>query len=178
MFKQFYPDVRYDSVYEIDFEKYYEIGYRALLFDIDNTLVEHDAKADERSAALIGRLHDIGFKTCLISNNDDGRVAPFAKAVGSGYICNAAKPDTSGIKRALDMLNVSKDQAMMIGDQLFTDMWSAKRAGIFALCTKRIAKDPIFYIRLKRLGEGIVLFFYNFYKLRHHSEMYLIEKKD
>ena len=56
----FYPDAWVDSTYEIDFEQYYKEGYRAVIFDIDNTLVPHGAPADERSIALFKRVHALG----------------------------------------------------------------------------------------------------------------------
>ena len=56
MLKKFYPTEYVDSVYEIDFENLYERGFRGILFDIDNTLVPHDAPAQERSIRLFERL--------------------------------------------------------------------------------------------------------------------------
>ena len=49
MFERFFPDGDSDSTYQIDFEQLYREGYRGLLFDIDNTLVPHGAKADARA---------------------------------------------------------------------------------------------------------------------------------
>lgn len=56
MFQCFYPDIWLDSTYEIDFEKMRKKGIRALIFDIDNTLVPHGAPADDRAIALFRRL--------------------------------------------------------------------------------------------------------------------------
>ena len=60
MFKTFYPDIWMDSTYDIDFEYYYRAGYRGVIFDIDNTLVPHDADADDKAEALFKRLKSIG----------------------------------------------------------------------------------------------------------------------
>ena len=51
MLQKFYPDRYLRSAYEIDYGRYYEEGYRGIIFDIDNTLVPHGAPADERSLA-------------------------------------------------------------------------------------------------------------------------------
>ena len=74
MFQCFYPDRYLDSTYEIDFKQYYKDGYRAVVFDIDNTLVPHGAPADERSKALFSSLKEIGFQAMLLSNNKEPRV--------------------------------------------------------------------------------------------------------
>ena len=173
MFKQFYPGVRYDSVYAIDFYKYYQEGYKAVLFDIDNTLVKHDAPADEMAVRLFNELKSIGFALCLISNNDPPRVKPFAEGVGCDYICNASKPKADGFKKAMKRLGTSENETMMVGDQLFTDMWGANNPGIFAVYTRPIARDPLFHIRLKRAGEKIVMIFYNIYAKRHPVKSYI-----
>lgn len=87
MFKTFYPDTCAKSTYEIDFEAYYEKGYRAIIFDIDNTLVEHGVKADDRCIALFERLKKIGYSTMLLSNNKEPRVKSFFEQVqADGYI--------------------------------------------------------------------------------------------
>ena len=67
-----------------------------LLFDIDNTLVPHGAPADERAIALFEHLKKLGFKTCLLSNNKEARVKPFASQVKSPYIHKGGKPSKRG----------------------------------------------------------------------------------
>ena len=102
MFQIFYPDVWIDSTYDIDFEALYQRGIRALIFDIDNTLVEHGAPADERAIALFHRLHTIGFSLMLLSNNKEPRVKMFCDQVeGASYIYKAGKPSKKGCRRQL-----------------------------------------------------------------------------
>ena len=90
--ERFYPDEYVDSTYGIDFEKLRKRGIRGLLFDIDNTLVPHGKPATKESVELFQRLHELGFETCLISNNQKPRVEPFAKAMKTRYLYNAHKP--------------------------------------------------------------------------------------
>ena len=78
----FYPDEWLDSAYDIPYEQFYQKGMRGIIFDIDNTLVPHGAPADERAVQLFERLRAIGFHTCLLSNNKEARVAPFAGRFG------------------------------------------------------------------------------------------------
>ena len=96
MFQQFYPREDYPSAYEIPFELYYQKGYRGILFDIDNTLVEHDQPATARAVRLFEHLRELGFETCVISNNKDYRVKPFADAVRTQYVYKADKPSPKG----------------------------------------------------------------------------------
>ena len=86
MLECLYPKVYLDSTYEIDFEQYYQDGYRAIIFDIDNTLVPHGAPADQRAIALFKRLHALGYQTMMLSNNKEPRVKMFCDAVDAEYI--------------------------------------------------------------------------------------------
>ena len=81
MFETFYPGNYVDSAYEIPYEKLYERGYRGIIFDVDNTLVPHGAPADKQAIELFERLRAIGFSTCILSNNKEPRVSPFADKV-------------------------------------------------------------------------------------------------
>ena len=78
MFEPFYPQEIWDSTYDIPFETWKDRGIKGVIFDIDNTLVPHGAPADERAIALFEHLKKLGFKTCLLSNNKEARVKPFA----------------------------------------------------------------------------------------------------
>ena len=117
MFNCFFPDEYLDSTYVINFDDLYAQGYRGLLFDIDNTLVPHGAPADERAICLFDRLRSIGFDTCLISNNQEPRVKPFAEKVQSKYVFNAHKPSTK--ERSLSRMHTSLQQKIISGQWNF-----------------------------------------------------------
>ena len=104
MFKAFYPKEYRDSAYDIPYEKFYREGIRGVIFDIDNTLVPHGAPADQRAKELFLRLHGMGMKTCLLSNNKEPRVASFASQVKSPSYFYGGKPGTKGYQRAMGLM--------------------------------------------------------------------------
>ena len=157
MFESFFPDEYVSSTYVIPFEKLYEDGYRGVIFDIDNTLVPHGAPADERARKLFRRLENIGFESCLISNNQEKRVKMFNQDIGTKYICNAHKPSVKNYIRAMEMMGTDRTNTIFVGDQLFTDVWGAKRAGIRNILVKPIHPKEEIQIVLKRRLESIVL---------------------
>lgn len=160
MFDRFFPDEYVASTYIIPFEKLYEDGYRGVIFDIDNTLVPHGAPADERARKLFRRLEEIGFTSCLISNNQEARVKMFNKDIQTNYIYNAHKPSTKNYIRAMEIMGTTRDTTLFVGDQLFTDVWGAKRAGIHNILVRPIHPKEEIQIVLKRRLEKIVLYFY------------------
>ncbi len=161
MFKMFYPDRWVGSAYDIDYEELFRTGIRGLIFDIDNTLVPHGAHADERAVKLFERLHRIGLKAVLLSNNKEPRVRSFCEEVKyCSYIYKAGKPKKGGYLKAMEMMGCKKQETVFIGDQLFTDVWGAKRSGIRAILVGKIAPAEEIQIVLKRKLEAVVLFFY------------------
>jgi uncharacterized protein len=160
MLSGFFPDEDYNSAYEIDYKKLYQDGYRGIIFDVDNTLVEHGAPAERRSIELFRALRAIGYKTILLSNNTEARVKIFKDRVGGGYIFKANKPSVKNYKKAMDMMGTNKNNTLFVGDQIFTDIWGAKRAGIRSLLVKPIHPKEEIQIVFKRQLEKVVLFFY------------------
>ena len=160
LLERFYPDEYLDSAYEIDYEMLYDKGYRGIIFDIDNTLVPHGAPADPRSIELFERLHAIGYKSMLLSNNKEPRVKMFNDKVRSQYIYKAGKPMPHNYIRAMELMGTTPGTTMFVGDQLFTDVWGAKKAGIRTWLVKPIHPKEEIQIILKRRLEWIVLFFY------------------
>lgn len=160
MFECFYPDEYFLSAYVIPYEKLYEEGYRSIIFDIDNTLVPHGAKADERSIALFQRLKAIGFEALLLSNNKEERVKMFNEPIGVHTIHKANKPFSEKYKEAMQIMHTNTTNTLFIGDQLFTDVWGAKKAGIRTFLVKPMDPKEEIQIVLKRILERIVLHFY------------------
>lgn len=157
MFETFYPGSYEDSTYVIDFEKLYKDGYRAVIFDIDNTLVPHGAPADQRAIDLFERLRKIGFRTTVLSNNKEPRVKSFAEQVGTPYIYKADKPSKKGYMKAMENMGTEISNTVFVGDQLFTDVWGAKRVGMKNILVKPIHPKEEIQIVLKRKLEKIVL---------------------
>ena len=161
MFDMFFPDEIQESSYVIDYKKLYSDGIRGIIFDIDNTLVKHGFPANEQAIELFESLKNIGFKVLLLSNNKENRVKMFNNDVNALYIYKAGKPGKAGYVKAMEMLNTDTLSTIFIGDQLFTDVWGAKRCGIRNILVKPIDKHEEIQIVLKRRLEAIVLYFYN-----------------
>jgi HAD superfamily phosphatase (TIGR01668 family) len=170
MFRRLYPTQDAESIYDINFAAYHEKGYRAVLFDIDNTLAEHGAPATQKVIDFFNTLHTMGYETCLISNNKEPRVASFAGQVDSRYLYKAGKPSPEGYRKAMKICGTTKENTLFVGDQLFTDVWGANRAGVYSILVKPIHPKEEIQIILKRRLEWIVLFFYRRYKKKHGKD--------
>ena len=160
MYQSLFPSDDYDSAYDIDYYNYYLKGYRGILFDVDNTLVEHGEPVTIRAIELFGRLRETGFKTCIISNNKEYRVKPLADALESDYVYKAGKPSARGYIEGMQRMGTDAGTTLFVGDQIFTDILGANRAGIHSILVKPVARHEEIQIVLKRYLEKIVLYFY------------------
>jgi len=160
MLEAFYPDADAKSAYEVDYASLYAEGIRGLIFDIDNTLVGHGKPCTERAAKLLKGLMAQGFSVCLLSNNKKERVESFNAGVGAYTIEDAHKPSRKGYEKAMEMMGTGKGSTASVGDQIFTDVWGAKRTGIKTVLVGQLEKKEEIQIVLKRRLEKIILFFY------------------
>lgn len=153
----FFPTIYMNSTYEIDYEDMYARGFRGIIFDIDNTLVGHNAPQNEQSLELIGRLEAIGFKCAIVSNNGYERVSSFADPADMFYVYKAGKPLGRGYRQAISDMGLTKDEVFAVGDQIFTDVWGANRAGLYNILVKPLGRDIGLHIYLKRILEKPIL---------------------
>lgn len=153
-----FPDRYIKSVYTHNFEEEYKSGKRGLIFDIDNTLVPHDHKATKEYTELIKKLKDLGFKIVIVSNNNEERVRDFTSETNIPYVYMAHKPSKKGYLKACEMMNLERDRVLFFGDQIYTDILGANRAGIESVLVEPLDRSTdIKKIKLKRYLEKPVI---------------------
>lgn len=158
MLKKFYPDYTFSSINDIDFGIFTKRKIKWALLDIDNTLVSYTSpKADDSAKRFLKTLDAIDIKYCFVSNNHKKRVALFAEEFGCGYVCNSMKPLLPGINRAMRMLGAERDKTVLIGDQVFTDIYAGNRAGLLTVMVNPIEAKETPFFGFKRRMEKIVL---------------------
>ena len=96
----------------------------------------------------------------LLSNNKEPRVKAFADQVKTDYLYKAGKPGRAGYQKAMERMGTTGRTTLFVGDQLFTDVWGAKRSGIYTILVKPIHPKEEIQIVCKRYLEKIVLYFY------------------
>lgn len=166
MLKQFYPYEFIQDVFSIDYKKLYDNGYRALIFDIDGTLVPHGDDSNAQTDALFEKIKAVGFKVLLLSNNSEERIQRFNANINALFIAEADKPATKGYLKALEMLEAEKGEVIVIGDQLFTDVKGANAAGIASILVKFRLHEGDTKLGKKRRVEQIILKIYSLKKSR------------
>ncbi|MCL2019803.1 MAG: YqeG family HAD IIIA-type phosphatase [Oscillospiraceae bacterium] len=177
MFKMFYPHEYIKNVFCIDYEKLYNMGYRGIIFDIDNTLVHHGEDCTKEVEKLFQTIHGIGLKTILLSDGGETRIKRFAKRINTLYIHDANKPSVVNCLKAVEMLNIKKEEVTVIGDQILRDIYGANKSGIVSILVEYMRYENEKKIGIRRNIENVILKLYKFNK-RYHNRIGDIYKKE
>lgn len=152
------PDYRFDRFDDATVEFLLSIGIDGVLLDIDNTLepYEHPTPG-EHVLKWLSALNDAGIKTAIVSNNDWSRVETFNKDIGMPAYAKAGKPFKKSLVNAMSAIGVDKYHTIFIGDQILTDVWAARNAGIRAILVPPINDRQDFLTQFKRILEKPII---------------------
>lgn len=154
MFKKFMPDCYYPDLSHITPEMLCEKGIKGLVMDIDNTIVTYDdPEPTPAASAWFEKVTGAGIKISFVSNNDWDRVNEFNKNLGYPAYAKSGKPFIKNIIKVMEEMGTGKAQTAFIGDQIFTDVWAGKRAGLTVFLVDPIKDKTSLFFRAKRALE-------------------------
>ncbi len=168
MFWLLFPYEYVDSVFSIDYLKLMQKGYKGIIFDIDMTLVPHGADSTKEIDALFKTVQELGLKTLLLTNNSEERVRRFTKNIDTLYLCDANKPEPEGFLKAVEMMEIQKEETVYIGDQIFIDIYGANKCGIANILVHYVTAEAETKIGIRRNLEKIILKLYRITKFYQH----------
>jgi HAD superfamily phosphatase (TIGR01668 family) len=131
-----------------------EIGIKALLIDIDNTLAPYEMpEPDENIFKWFACLKENGISATLVSNNGRERVELFNKDLGLPAFYKSGKPFAKNLKRAMRDMGTDRTDTAMLGDQLLTDAAAGKHIGLRTIIVPPIRDKNNAFFRSKRAME-------------------------
>jgi HAD superfamily phosphatase (TIGR01668 family) len=158
MIEVFFPDLVADRVQNIDLDKLKHANIKGLILDIDNTLVpSHMKEADQNAVEWIERVKESGLKVCIVSNASKKRVIKFNEKLKLFAFHRAFKPGGKTFMKALRLMDIRPQEAAVVGDQIFTDVYGANKLHMYSVLVKPIHKSEFFFVRLKRFPEKFIL---------------------
>lgn len=162
MFKKFIPDYFFNDIYEIPKGFFTKLGIKAVICDIDNTLVTYDDKhPTEELLSFLKTLSDEGIKVAFVSNNNKERVNLFNSTLKYHAFSNSRKPSRRALVSAMRAMGSNTKNTAMLGDQIFTDVFSGKRLGLLCVLVKPIKDKKNLFFKTKRLLEKPFLNMYH-----------------
>ncbi len=161
MKKYLLPDYDFPTFVGVTPEFLKSIGKNAVLCDIDNTLVPYDqALPTDEVCAWVRNLLDNGIKIAFVSNNEKERVEKFNENIGIPYLYKSGKPSRKTVKRGTQLLGSTYEETVMLGDQLLTDVLTARISGITAIWVPTIKKVETPFFRCKSAIEKPYIKYY------------------
>lgn len=151
------PDRRVPGIADVTPELLQEMGVRAVITDLDNTLaLPEDIRPTEAGAAWLRTMEAAGIPVTVVSNNHRPRVEAFCRPLRVPFVERCGKPFGRGIRRAMALLGVSRREVALVGDQLFTDVLAASWNRIPCILTEPIVPETDTFFKCKRALERLL----------------------
>lgn len=151
------PWKRLSSIDDVDFEEIAASGARAVLFDLENTIIPPGGPFDDDGRRIIARAKDAGLAVGVVSNASAGWVQPAVAAEGLVCIAPAGKPAPTAFLDACKQLDVRPDEAVYVGDQVITDVLGSQRAGLRAILVQPKYTNEFRSAKFQRLIARVVM---------------------
>lgn len=154
MYSYFIPSEFVRSIFHITPEMLKEKGVKAIITDLDNTLVEWDRpNATPKLIEWFTSMKAAGIQVTIVSNNNELRVKLFADPLEIPFISRAKKPLGKAFKQALITMAIKREEVVVIGDQLLTDVFGGNRQKLHTILVIPVAKSDGFVTKFNRMVE-------------------------
>ena len=152
-----YPKAYFNNVREIRIDFLQKNKIKALILDVDNTLIDYDKNLPKETIKWANELEGQGVKLYILSNsNKKQKVKKVAEELGIEYEYFAKKPLKFGFKKVQEKLNEKPEHIAVVGDQIFTDVIGGNRCKMFTILVEPIAEKDIWITRIKRPIENAI----------------------
>lgn len=150
-----YPDAHFNKVEEITIEFLQKNEIKALILDIDNTLIDYKQHLSENVINWAKVIKSKGIKLYILSNtNNKEKVEKVSKKLDIPYFNLAQKPLKKGFLKTQKALNEKPENIGVIGDQIFTDIIGGNRCNMFTILVEPIDIKDYWYTAWKRPIEN------------------------
>ena len=154
----FVPEYRFEKFNLASADFLLEIGVKGIILDVDNTLEPYEnATPGKHVVDWLSSLAERGIKAAIVSNNGKERIELFNKQLALPAYYKAKKPFKKNIYRAMADMQTTPDETVLMGDQVFTDVWAAHNAKIRAILVPPIKDKTDIFTKFKRLLERPIL---------------------
>jgi uncharacterized protein len=162
--KQFLPNEYVKSIFHITPEDLKDRGIKGIITDLDNTLVEWDRpEATPELIKWFDAMKEAGIAVTIVSNNNEKRVKAFAEPLHIPFIFQARKPMRQAFRKALAIMKLKKEEVVVIGDQLLTDVLGGNLSGFYTILVVPVSKTDGTWTKVNRKIERQIM---NFFRKR------------
>lgn len=154
----FVPEYYFETFDKASADFLSNIGVKGIVLDVDNTLEPYENPTPgEHVVAWLESLKAKGISAAIVSNNGGERINLFNKELGLPAYYKAKKPFKRNVLNAMADMGTDKSNTILMGDQVFTDVWAAHNTGIRAILVPPIKDKTDVFTKFKRLLERPIL---------------------
>lgn len=154
MLRRYIPYVHAKSIYDVDVNYFLKENIKVLLLDLDNTLDSYLTKEPTAKAVELKEILEKNhIRLFIVSNNTGKRVSRYANSLKIEYRNSIGKPFAKGLNKLIKDYGFKKEEVMLVGDQLITDIAAANRANIKSMYVDKLVKEDQITTRFNRIFE-------------------------
>ncbi|MGT2887816.1 YqeG family HAD IIIA-type phosphatase [Streptococcus didelphis] len=151
------PTHMVEAVYDLKANDLIRHGITAVLVDLDNTLIAwNNPDGTPELRAWLDEMTIADISVVVVSNNNHKRVERAVSKFGVDFISRAMKPFSRGINMAIERYGFNRDEVIMVGDQLMTDIRASHRSGIKSVLVKPLVNSDAWNTKINRYIERLV----------------------
>ena len=154
----FVPEYYFETFDKASAEFLTSIGVKGIVLDVDNTLEPYENPTPgAHVVSWLESLRAAGISAAIVSNNGGERINLLNKELGLPAYYKAKKPFKRNVLNAMADMGTDKSNTILMGDQVFTDVWAAHNTGIRAILVPPIKDKTDVFTKFKRLLERPIL---------------------
>ena len=150
-----YPNEYFDKIDKITIEFLQKNKIKALILDMDNTLINVKEEMPQDVENWAKSLKGQGVKLIIVSNsNKKNKIEKISNKIGIKYVDFAKKPLKGGLKKAMKILEEKPENIAVVGDQIFTDIIGGNRCKMKTILVDSLENKDYWYTAWKRPIES------------------------
>ena len=158
MYKHFLPNEYVKDIFHVKAATLKDNGIKGIITDLDNTLVEWDRpEATPEIIEWLTGMKNAGILVTIVSNNNEERVKAFSDPLGIPFFNDARKPLNKSFVAARKLMGIKKEETVVIGDQLLTDILGGNRKGLHTILVAPVATSDAFVTKFNRMIERRIM---------------------
>lgn len=150
-----YPKTYLNKVQDITIQFLIENKIKALILDVDNTLIDYYKNLSDDVIEWSHSLQGQGIKMYILSNtNKKEKVEKVANSLEIPYKLFARKPSKRGFMKIQKEIKIEPENIGVVGDQIFTDVIGGNRCNMFTILVDPVTPKDYWYTAWKRPIEN------------------------
>lgn len=152
------PDYNLKNIYEIDFDCLKKQGIKAVLFDLDSTIMVSKSACFSEKTLEWFKTIEKDFYIAIVTNNKNREYTDQVKSICNFKVIESAnKPSPQEINKLVKELFMKPKEIVIVGDRPLTDILAGKLAGTKTILVGSINENENIPTKCVRFIERLTI---------------------